>query len=91
MLVEDDLQGHAHLGQTPLVQSGKLFGASHKPRPVLIERAVPAIVDAALWARAQETLRRNRLCRPDIVKRKYLLRGLMKCVALRFDLCGHGE
>ena len=53
--------------------------AANQTEPVLIERAVPSIVDAELWARAQETLRRNRLCRPDIVKRKYLLRGLMKC------------
>ncbi len=44
-----------------------------------IERQVPAIVDADTWQRAQNTLRNNSLSRPDIVKRAYLLRGLMKC------------
>ncbi len=44
-----------------------------------IERAVPAIVDEKLWDAAQLTLRRNRFSRPDIEKRPYLLRGLMKC------------
>ena len=45
----------------------------------LVERSVPAIVDAATWNSAQLTLARNRLARPDIEKRPYLLRGLMKC------------
>ncbi len=47
--------------------------------PTLIERAVPSIVDEKTWHAAQLTLRRNRLSRPDIEKRPYLLRGLMKC------------
>ncbi|RYG87107.1 MAG: hypothetical protein EON58_21025 [Alphaproteobacteria bacterium] len=38
-----------------------------------------AIVDAETWDGAQLTLVRNRLSRPDIQKRPYLLRGLMKC------------
>ncbi len=50
-------------------------GATH----VTIERQVPAIVDAETWQRAQNMLRNNSLSRPDIVKRAYLLRGLMKC------------
>ena len=45
----------------------------------LVERQVPAIVDEATWNGAQLTLARNRLARPDIEKRPYLLRGLMKC------------
>ncbi len=45
----------------------------------LVERAVPAIVDESTWNGAQLTLARNRLARPDIEKRPYLLRGLMKC------------
>ena len=45
----------------------------------LVERAVPAIVDASTWDGAQLTLARNRIARPDIVKRPYLLRGFMKC------------
>ncbi len=53
----------------------RVKGAAH----VTIERAVPSIVDADTWQRAQNTLRNNSLSRPDIVKRAYLLRGLMKC------------
>ena len=45
----------------------------------LVEREVPALVDATTWDGAQLTLARNRIARPDIVKRPYLLRGLMKC------------
>lgn len=47
--------------------------------PARVERAVPAIVDAALWDRAQATLKRNRFfCRRNS-RRDYLLRGLAKC------------
>ena len=45
----------------------------------LIERPVPAIVDAELWERAQRTLRRNALFSWRNARRKYLLRGLIKC------------
>lgn len=56
-----------------------------KDTPVtLVEREVPALVDKATWDGAQLTLARNRIARPDIVKRPYLLRGLMKC-----SHCGH--
>ena len=75
MLVETTYKGTHTWGKR---RSRKAAGSA-QAETVLIERAVPAIVDAQLWARAQETLRRNRLCRPDIVKRKYLLRGLIKC------------
>ena len=77
MLVETTYKGIHTWGKRRSRKAAS--GAGNQSEPVLIERAVPAIVDADLWARAQETLRRNRLCRPDIVKRKYLLRGLMKC------------
>ncbi len=76
MLVETTYKGIHTWGKR---RSRKAASSSQQTEPMLIERAVPSIVDAELWARAQETLRRNRLCRPDIVKRKYLLRGLMKC------------
>ena len=76
MLVETTYKGTHTWGKR---RSRKAANVGAQSKPVLIERAVPAIVDAELWARAQETLRRNRLCRPDIVKRKYLLRGLIKC------------
>ena len=47
----------------------------------LVERSVPAIVDVETWNGAQLTLARNSIARPDIVKRPYLLRGLMKCAS----------
>ena len=75
MLVETTYKGTHTWGK----RRSRKASVSTQAETVLIERAVPAIVDAGLWARAQETLRRNRLCRPDIVKRKYLLRGLIKC------------
>ena len=78
MLVETTYKG-IHTWGKRRSRKAQGSGAANQSEPVLIERAVPAIVDADLWARAQETLRRNRLCRPDIIKRKYLLRGLMKC------------
>lgn len=53
----------------------RVKGATH----VTIERQVPAIVDPDTWQRAQNTLCNNSLSRPDIVKRAYLSRGLMKC------------
>ena len=80
MLVETTYKGTHTWGKRRSRKAASSGAAgSTQAETVLIERAVPAIVDAALWARAQETLRRNRLCRPDIVKRKYLLRGLIKC------------
>ena len=42
-------------------------------------REVPAIVDADTWYRAQETLKRNLAFSKRNSRRKYLLRGLVKC------------
>jgi len=49
-----------------------------KPREV-IERDVPAIVDADVWNRARQTLRRNMIFSRKNARRRYLLRGLMRC------------
>jgi site-specific DNA recombinase len=54
----------------------------------VIERAVPALVDVELWERAQVTLYNNRLARPDVPKRAYLLRGLMKCADCGYSFVG---
>ncbi|OGO08459.1 MAG: hypothetical protein A2Y61_01770, partial [Chloroflexi bacterium RBG_13_60_13] len=51
---------------------------SKKPRDT-IERTVPALVDPDTWQRAQETLRKNFLFSRRNAKRRYLLRGLVKC------------
>ena len=62
---------------------------SVKPRE-LIERSVPAIVDAGQWDRAQQTLRRNWLFSRRSAKRQYLLRGLMKCAHCGLTYIGTG-
>jgi site-specific DNA recombinase len=59
------------------------FGKRSKSKRAIIERPVPAIVDEALWQKAQETLKRNFLFCARNGRRKYLLRGLVKC-----GLCG---
>lgn len=45
----------------------------------VIERAVPAIVDAATWDRAQAVLAENALEAVRNQRRQYLLRGLIRC------------
>ena len=49
----------------------------------MIERDVPAIVGVETWERAQQTLRRNMIFSRRNARRRYLLRGLMRC-----GLCG---
>ena len=73
-------------------------GVRHDHR--LIERLVPAIVDATLWERAQATLKRNLRFSRRNAKRQYLLRGLVRCAhcgwtytgtatrGTRFYVCG---
>jgi site-specific DNA recombinase len=50
-----------------------------RSKRTVIERDVPALVDSKTWEAAQETLRKNRLDAPRNSKRKYLLRGLIRC------------
>ena len=57
----------------------------------LIERPVPAIVDEALWERAQTTLKRNLKFSPRNAKRQYLLRGLMRCAHCGWTYVGIGS
>jgi site-specific DNA recombinase len=73
MLIETTYKGIHTWGKRG--SKNRVKGAEH----TTIERAVPAIVDADTWQRAQVTLRNNALSRPDVERRKYLLRGLIKC------------
>jgi len=59
------------------------YGKRSKRRREIIERQVPAIVTVEIWERAQQVLRENMLFSARNAKRKYLLRGLIKC-----GLCG---
>jgi site-specific DNA recombinase len=60
------------------------YGKRSKSKKAVIERPVPPIVDEALWQKAQETLHRNLRFSDRNARRKYLLRGLIKC-----GVCGH--
>ncbi len=68
-----------HVLVNPTYKGIHVYGKHAKKKRELIEREVPAIVDAETWARAQETLRKNTIWSPRNGKRDYLLRGLMKC------------
>jgi len=63
-------------------QWGKRDGQDKAGREI-IERPSPALVSEALWQRAQESLRTNRLFSPRNAKHQYLLRGMIRC-----GLCG---
>lgn len=58
-----------------------------KPREVF-ERKVPAIVSSDTWDRAQLVLRQNRRFAQRNTRRKYLLRGLIKCALCGFTYVG---
>ena len=71
------------LVRNPVYKGEHVYGrtrrcAGREPIP----RPVPALVDADLWARAQEQLARNSR-RPKTARREYLLSGLLTCA-----LCG---
>ena len=72
MLVNTTYKGLHHYGKR-----------TEDPDREVIERTVPAIVDAELWERAQAALRARLAYSPRNAKHDYLLRGLVKC-----DLCG---
>lgn len=56
----------------------------------LIERAVPAIVDATTWERAQAALRAHLRFSARNAKRQYLLRGLITCGCCGLTYSGTG-
>lgn len=86
LLVEPTYKGvHVWGKRSKTQKNGQGNAAAPK---ATVERAVPAIVDAGLWEAAHLTLRRNRLFRPDIEKRPYLLRGLMKCAGCGLTYVG---
>jgi len=59
------------------------YGKRSKKNRELIPREVPAIVPEEIWEKAQQKLKENQLEATKNAKRKYLLRGLIKC-----GLCG---
>ncbi len=67
----------------PIYKGVHLYGRRSKSGRSPIEREMPAIVTVEQWDKAQATLTKNMLFSKRSAKRKYLLRGLIKC-----DLCG---
>ena len=59
------------------------YGKRSKTERPTIMREVPAIVDEAMWQKAQQTMKANFLFGIRSVKHLYLLRGMAKC-----GLCG---
>lgn len=57
----------------------KKDGMTSARRAELIERPVPAIVTPELWDAAQRTLSANQILSHKNTKRRYLMRGLIKC------------
>ena len=55
------------------------YGKRTKSKRPPVIRAVPAIVTADVWAKAQESLQANFLFGARGAKNEYLLRGLIKC------------
>lgn len=55
------------------------YGKRTEKKRELIPREVPAIVSKEIWEKAQQVLRENQLEAIRNAKRKYLLRGLIRC------------
>jgi site-specific DNA recombinase len=55
------------------------YGKRTSKKRELIPREVPAIVSEETWLKAQEVLRQNQIEAMKNAKRRYLLRGLIKC------------
>lgn len=60
-----------------------LYGKRTNKNRELIPREVPAIISEEIWEKTQQVLRENQLEATRNAKRKYLLRGLIKC-----GICG---
>ena len=60
---------------------GKWAGGKANPNAVVIENAVPHIIDAATWERVQKRIMENEKnrCNKSRTNRQYLLSGLIRC------------
>ena len=67
------------------------YGQRSAKKREIIERTVAAIVSESTWGKAQETLKKNFLFNARSAKRKYLLRGLMKCAICGLTYIGTGR
>ena len=65
-----------------------IYGRRSKKQREVITRTVPAIVDAEIWEKAQQTLQRNMLIATRSAVQSYLLRGLITCGVCGLHYCG---
>lgn len=65
-----------------------LYGKRTNKQREIITREVPAIVSSDQWEKAQKVLKDNHLEAMRNAKRKYLLRGLIKCGLCGLNYCG---
>ncbi|MDP9365381.1 MAG: recombinase family protein [Chloroflexota bacterium] len=72
-------KGVWHWNKTRRVKRGDRVVQEPRPREDWLTLAVPAIVDDAIWERAQGQLDRNKTTARRNAKREYLLRGLVTC------------
>src|SRR5687767_7513719 len=66
------------------------FGKRSRKTRDIIERPVPPLVSPELWEGAQAALRRNMIMSKGNAKRRYLLRGLIKCGQCGMTYSGSG-
>ncbi len=66
-------------GQNKFRQSKDRVRVRQRPQDQWIPVKVPALVDEATWNKAQASLDAARRCRPNLARRRYLLRGLVLC------------
>lgn len=78
-----------NLAASTIYKGIHFYGLRSKKMREPVPRAVPAIVDAETWARAQETVHRNMLDAVRNRQHRYLLRGLLRCTIC--ELTYHGS
>lgn len=66
-------------GQNKYRQSKDRVRVRQRPPDQWIPVKVPALVDEATWSKAQASLEAARRRRPNLARRQYLLRGLVRC------------
>jgi site-specific DNA recombinase len=71
-------------GQNKYRPSRDRVRVRERPEDQWIPVSVPALVDEATWQKAQASMEAARRRRPGLSKRRYILRGLVRC-----GLCGH--
>jgi len=67
------------------------FNEASKTGREIILRKVPALIDQEIWDKVQKLLRKNFYMATRKAKRRYLLRGIIKCGLCGANYCGQGH